>query len=605
MNVKNPLVTLIMMAVLLMPSLLWGAENAYYAKQLKAVAKAEGMTVQSPVQATDGYVWFVSERGIARFDGYRIAHLPYPDSLWQDIHEADTLMLCPDGENHLLWIHSDKGLIGGMEQFNGTFIDAPATAYKDFGKCHHGKVYHWLYGSAKGCCRIRYTNGNFEVEKYPYTIRQIETDEGGNDWILTDEGLFRNGFDKGLPSSKGIECIALYRGICIGINQERLLIYNRSRQIVRNTPLPTQYQGLATGTKLQIQGEDLWIHTAASTYSYQMVDDIFTIHPSANTIRIKTDSISLNKPYSGKPTETVVSQMKVDGETFISPYEWEKLPASPDSIEIGVTNFAFLPQGEWFYQFFLEGVDKEWSTPTTTAKAVYKELPAGSYRIHVRSASDNYLWGTESVYTFSIATPWWHNPIKWLITILLTGAGIKLWYHRNRLRTASQENGKADETREETTSSQNSIPSTEKRNQQKIIAPWHNLKVEEVQRMTEEEKKKPSSLRDERFKRMLEESISKHITDPDFMVDHLATQMQMGRTRFYTRTKEVMGCSPAELLRYRRLEHAAELLRKTDLTIDKVREICCFSNSTNFYNAFKQRFGVTPHQYRCSSKEGV
>ena len=40
------------------------------------------------------------------------------------------------------------------------------------------------------------------------------------------------------------------------------------------------------------------------------------------------------------------------------------------------------------------------------------------------------------------------------------------------------------------------------------------------------------------------------------------------------------------------------VLIETDLNIDEIRERCGFSNSTAFYNYFKQQYGVTPRQYR-------
>ena len=104
--------------------------------------------------------------------------------------------------------------------------------------------------------------------------------------------------------------------------------------------------------------------------------------------------------------------------------------------------------------------------------------------------------------------------------------------------------------------------------------------------------------KDERFKRLLEDLLELHIEEPDFGVEEFAACANLKRTQFYTKVKRITGLSPIELLRKAHLEHAARLLKETDLNIDEVRERCGFSNSTTFYNYFKQQYGMTPRQYR-------
>lgn len=587
-NMMNPwIISILLVFQIVLP--LWGESETHYMRQLHSVAEIEKVAVRNPVQAADGFVWFVSEKGIGRFDGYRIVYFSCSDSVMATVCKAKTLDLCPDLENHLLWIHTEDGFIGSLNWLNGHFVSAPSATRGNYKKCHHGKVYHWLYCSDRGCCRVRYVNGAFEVEQYPHKIKEIQTDESDNDWILTDAGLFRNGFDKVLPSSKGIEHIALYRSLCLGVGQKHLLIYNRSRQIVRNTPLPASFQSLVQELDLRVQDEILWIYAGASVYSYQMVDGIFEIHPSVNSEGECLDSLFADKQYK-RGFGTVVSQIVVDGRTIISPYDWVELPSSSNRIEVGVTNFNFQPEGEGVYQFFLEEIDSGWSVPSSSPVAVYENLPAGDYRFHVRASLDGQHWSSEGICIFSIATPWWQKITVWLIigAIVLLGVCVCLMLRYVKRTKANRQFGKGKESL--------SLLNGEDE-PRKIAVPWHQMKLDEYQQFAEK-KEKSSFLKDERFKLLLEDAISQHITDPHFAMDDLAMKLGIGRTRFYIRTKEVMGCSPAELLRNRRFEYAAKLLRSTDLTIDEIRKTCCFSNSSNFYNSFKQRYGVTPYQYR-------
>ena len=104
--------------------------------------------------------------------------------------------------------------------------------------------------------------------------------------------------------------------------------------------------------------------------------------------------------------------------------------------------------------------------------------------------------------------------------------------------------------------------------------------------------------KDQRFKELLDNLLAEHIEDADFTVEAFAACVNLKRTQFYTKVKQVTGISPIELLRKAHMEHAAKLLRDTDMNIDDVRIRCGFSNSTTFYNYFKQHFGQTPRQYR-------
>jgi AraC-like DNA-binding protein len=47
-----------------------------------------------------------------------------------------------------------------------------------------------------------------------------------------------------------------------------------------------------------------------------------------------------------------------------------------------------------------------------------------------------------------------------------------------------------------------------------------------------------------------------------------------------------------------RLEHAALLLRRTNITIDEVTDACGYSSTTYFIAAFRMRYGVSPGKYR-------
>ena len=51
-----------------------------------------------------------------------------------------------------------------------------------------------------------------------------------------------------------------------------------------------------------------------------------------------------------------------------------------------------------------------------------------------------------------------------------------------------------------------------------------------------------------------------------------------------------------------KLEEAKSLLTHSDKTLSEISNYLCFSSQSYFQNVFKQKFGLTPKQYRDKTK---
>ncbi len=71
------------------------------------------------------------------------------------------------------------------------------------------------------------------------------------------------------------------------------------------------------------------------------------------------------------------------------------------------------------YQYFLEGLDKDWSAWGTQKEANYSGLGPGSYRFQVRSRADDGRMGEEALYAFTILPPWDRTKLAYLVYVLL------------------------------------------------------------------------------------------------------------------------------------------------------------------------------------------
>ena len=82
-----------------------------------------------------------------------------------------------------------------------------------------------------------------------------------------------------------------------------------------------------------------------------------------------------------------------------------------------------------------------------------------------------------------------------------------------------------------------------------------------------------------------------------FTIDLLAQMMNMGRTKFYGRVKELTGLSPNKFLMQERMKKAADLLADGELTVAEVSYKVGIQDPSYFNKCFKAQYGVTPSKY--------
>ena len=62
--------------------------------------------------------------------------------------------------------------------------------------------------------------------------------------------------------------------------------------------------------------------------------------------------------------------------------------------------------------------------------------------------------------------------------------------------------------------------------------------------------------------------------------------------------RQAWGCSPGDLLRWRRVEQAGGLLRRPDLSMAEVALSAGIADQSHMTRAFQARYGMTPSHYR-------
>jgi len=78
--------------------------------------------------------------------------------------------------------------------------------------------------------------------------------------------------------------------------------------------------------------------------------------------------------------------------------------------------------------------------------------------------------------------------------------------------------------------------------------------------------------------------------------------MGMGRVPFFHKIRSITGKTPAEVVRELRLKHACHLLVVTNINMGDLAANVGFVTAENFINIFKEKFGMTPLEYRLKNK---
>jgi AraC family transcriptional regulator len=82
--------------------------------------------------------------------------------------------------------------------------------------------------------------------------------------------------------------------------------------------------------------------------------------------------------------------------------------------------------------------------------------------------------------------------------------------------------------------------------------------------------------------------------DRDLRLVDLAEIAGISRAHFARGFRNAMGMSPHGFVLHRRLNRAAHLLRKRDLAIQEIADLCGFADAAHLTRSFKSRFGVPP-----------
>ncbi len=102
---------------------------------------------------------------------------------------------------------------------------------------------------------------------------------------------------------------------------------------------------------------------------------------------------------------------------------------------------------------------------------------------------------------------------------------------------------------------------------------------------------------DDKFLKNAIDCIEKNITNPNFSVEELSSNLNLSRVSLYKKLLTLTGKTPVDCIRTIRLKRAVQLLQKSKLSIANVAYEVGFNNAAYFAKVFKEEFGVLPSEF--------
>ena len=118
----------------------------------------------------------------------------------------------------------------------------------------------------------------------------------------------------------------------------------------------------------------------------------------------------------------------------------------------------------------------------------------------------------------------------------------------------------------------------------------------------EEEEVDVMSQQDRRFLEQLTNFMERNIDNGELVVDDLVHEMAVSRSVFFKKLKSLTGLAPIEFIKEMRVKRAAQLIETGEFNMTQISYMVGINDPRNFSKCFKQRFGMTPTEYREKQK---
>ena len=102
---------------------------------------------------------------------------------------------------------------------------------------------------------------------------------------------------------------------------------------------------------------------------------------------------------------------------------------------------------------------------------------------------------------------------------------------------------------------------------------------------------------DEQLMERVVDNINKHISDSDFTIETLCSEVGISRANLHRKMKSIAGITANDLMRNIRMEQAERLLVENKVNITQIAYSVGYASQTYFSTAFKKYYGISPTEF--------
>ena len=421
--------------------------------------------VNQSILDNQGHLWFDHGGiGVTRFDGQRFTHFAKSN---QHINLLTPLMA--DGLNGL-WFASDGGVIHRAPEGDTVFFEQEGLQNARYHLMLKDRHAHYWFGTAAegvvkydGVAFTRYTEKEGLANNHIYAM--IE-DRHGRLWFATDGGgvscfdgqRFTNYTEKeGLGGNRvyslkedklGRIWMSWYGGISLLVPDSGEVqpssghpATSAGRFRIFNFGQMDGLKGRRYAAVCLDQKNQMWWGGEKGMTMLDLNHFELPCEPPVvqlNHIEIEQQFIDYRR-LSDKAYQNTLRFGKKLSQAIDSVIPFHNYPVSmtlPPDLNNLTFHFSAI---DWTaphkiqYSYFMETVDKDWSTPQTDPKADYKNLHAGTFTLHVKALGGAQIWSKPYQYTFVIQSPWYQSLWAYFLYAVAIG-GLLFTIRRYELR---------------------------------------------------------------------------------------------------------------------------------------------------------------------------
>lgn len=395
-------------------------------------------------------------------------------------------------------------------------------------------------------------NGHYYVCVYGSGVSRIDSDN-----LLSDSIRFTNFTIPATEATDQIKTAIAHNGTIWLVSEKALTAFDP-----------------ATGLYNTHRGSDFIGSFSFSEATPAIAGDLIHVGTSEGTLSFNPDEI--NSPDHSR--HIVVTGIRYQNDMDIHPLndnDLISLNPTQRNFSLTLSSLEFDKETPSDFRYRLDGYDNGWNyTSSVQPSVTYNNLPPGDYRLIIESIGRDSTPDTlDRTIRISVRprfseTVWFKISIILIIALIMAGmtyATIHFRHMRNLIQKKYSLLLRVDQLN---------------RDFKSVATP-----------------QPPTSDRDEDFIVRSVEFLNANIDNPSLVIEDFARHLNMSRTAYYTRMKQITGLSPVDFIKQLRIKTALKLLDEGTLTIAEIAHRVGFSDPKYFSRCFKAEMEMTPTQY--------